>query len=72
MQVSIFQSGQGLLSVAVNGAISPWKIDNRRGVWSLYKASGTDFMRHDENLSSLIHNPKALSARVAELIADAK
>ena len=35
--VKIYQSGQGLLSVDLDGKPSGWKIANRGGVWQLYR-----------------------------------
>lgn len=35
--VKVYQSGQGLRSVELNGKPSGWKIANRGGVWQLYR-----------------------------------
>lgn len=66
MQVSIVQSGQGLLSVMINNQFSDWKISNRSGVWNLYKAE-TD-LKWDHNLASVIHKPEKITEMVAEFI----
>lgn len=72
MKISTVQSGQGLLSVRIDGKPSDWKISNQSGtgVWRLYKA-GTAFMplvQLQRNLAQFIHKPAELAEIVGEFI----
>ena len=66
MEITIKQSGQGLLSIDINGKPSVWKISNSKGIWSLYRTE-PNYLKINDNLSSIIHKPE-LNSRVAHLI----
>lgn len=70
MNINITQSGQGLLSVDINGKPSNWKISNKNGVWNLYQPRGYGWLLLSENLAKIIHKPEQLAKRVGELISD--
>jgi hypothetical protein len=70
MNINITQSGQGLLSVDINGKPSDWKISNRNGVWNLYQPRGYGCLLLSENLAKIIHKPEQLAKKVGELIHD--
>ena len=65
--ITIRQSGQGLLTVDLNGKPSDWKISNSGGVWNLYKV--LPYKKLPTNLASIIHKPE-LTAVVGKLIND--
>jgi hypothetical protein len=67
--VKIYQSGQGLLSVDLNGKPSDWKIANRRGVWQLYKTE--PYLMLPTNLAPFI-NRAELSLIVSGMIGAAQ
>tara|TARA_Y100000593_G_scaffold82403_1_gene154776 strand:- start:47 stop:259 length:213 start_codon:yes stop_codon:yes gene_type:complete len=68
MKISIKQSGQGLLSVSIDGKPSNWKIANTKGVWNLYR-SEPNYLKINENLAKIIHKEE-LNNYVAKLIND--
>ena len=66
MEITIKQSGQGLLSIDINGKPSVWKISNSKGIWNLYKTE-PNYLKINDNLAGIIHKVE-LNSRVAELI----
>lgn len=63
--VKIYQSGQGLLSVDLDGKPSGWKIANRGGVWQLYRIE--PYLALSLDLSQFIGRAE-LSLIVAKMI----
>lgn len=66
MNVQTLQSGQGLLSVRIDGKASDWKIANRLGVWNLYKAHTG--IKLDRDLARVIHKPDQLNKIISDFI----
>jgi hypothetical protein len=64
--INVTQSGQGLLSVVLDGKPTNYKIANRGGKWTAYGSAG-DF-KSDVDLARLIHHPEQLSAKLKEIL----
>ena len=64
--INVIQSGQGLLSVVIDGKPTNYKIANRYGKWTAYNSAG-DF-QSDVDLARLIHHPEKLKDKLYEIL----
>ena len=70
MNVTIVNSGQGLLSVNIDSKPSDWKISNTNGIWRLYHVKSYGKLEFPDNLSTIIHQPEKLTDMVIKLLSD--
>ena len=68
MNYTVYQTGQGLLSVYSGLKQTEWKIANNGGKWTLYCVLNNQTHEHPFDFTPLIHDMDKLTKKLNEVL----